>query len=168
VHGVTEIKDAAAFDAIDADHTAETAQLGRSAAGGTGAKGGGDMTDRHLIELVQRMKSEAFERDEDYQRFSGMVERAAAEIRQEQHARPKPPREVAQSTWDAVLWVLREHGMYRLYDPWAIERLAQFSPEQVEELVAALKRLKTKPLGRLVTDELIEGVERLRGRHDVV
>jgi hypothetical protein len=78
----------------------------------------------------------------------------------------KPPnaRRAAQSTWDAVLWVLRENGTYRLYDPWMIERVAQFSPEQVEELIAALKRPKTKPLGRLVTDELIKGVQGLRGQ----
>jgi len=60
--------------------------------------------------------------------------------------------------------VLREYGVYRLYDPWVIERVAQFSPEQVEELIAALKRLKTKPLGWMVTDELIEGAEKLRGQ----
>lgn len=78
--------------------------------------------------------------------------------------KPANARRAAQSTRDAVLWVLRENGMSRLYDPWVIDRAAQFSPEQVEELIAALKRLKTKPLGRLVTDELIEGVERLRGQ----
>ena len=47
-----------------------------------------------------------------------------------------------------------------------LDRLAQFSPAQVEELIAALKRLKTKPLGRMVTDELIAGVVKLRGQSD--
>jgi len=70
----------------------------------------------------------------------------------------------AQSTWDAVLWVLREHGMARIFDPWVTNRLAQFSPAQVEELIAALKRLRTKPLGQNVTDELIAGMEGLRGK----
>jgi hypothetical protein len=77
----------------------------------------------------------------------------------------KPPnaRRAAESTYQAVLWVLREHGMARLFDPWVTDRLAQFSPAQADELIAALKRLKTKPLGRNVTDELIAGVEKLRG-----
>ena len=76
---------------------------------------------------------------------------------------PQDAKRAAQSTWDAVLWVLREYGMVRLYDPWVTNRLAQFSTTQITELVAALTRLKTKPLGRNVTDELIEEVEKLRG-----
>jgi hypothetical protein len=77
--------------------------------------------------------------------------------------KPGDARRAAQSTYDAVLWVLREYGEARLYDPWVTNRLAQFSPTQIAELVAALGRLKTKPLGRNVTDELIAGVEKLRG-----
>ena len=74
---------------------------------------------------------------------------------------PRDAKRAAESTYQAVLWVLCEHGMARLYDPWVTNRLAQFSPAQIEELVAALKRLRTKPLGRNVTDELIVGVEGL-------
>jgi len=77
--------------------------------------------------------------------------------------RPQDAKRAAQSTWDAVLWVLREHGMSRLYDPWVTNRLAQFSPPQVEELIAALTRLKSKPLGRNITDELIAGIAKVRG-----
>jgi hypothetical protein len=76
--------------------------------------------------------------------------------------KPRDARRAAQLTYDAVLWVLREHGMARLFDPWTINRLTQFSPEQIGGLVAALQRLKTKPLGRNVTDELIGGIEKLR------
>jgi hypothetical protein len=73
-------------------------------------------------------------------------------------------RRAAQSTFDAVLWVLREYGVARLYDPWVTDRLAQFSSAQAEELIAALTRLKTKPLGRNVSDDLILRVERIVGR----
>lgn len=78
----------------------------------------------------------------------------------------KPPnaRRAAESTFQAVLWVLREYGMARLYDSWVLDRVAQFSPAQIEELIAALTRLKTKPLGRNVTDELIAGVARMRAQ----
>jgi hypothetical protein len=77
---------------------------------------------------------------------------------------PRDAKRAAQSTWDAVLWVLREYGLARLYDPWVTLRLAQFSPAQVEELVAALTRLKSKPLGRNVTDELIGKIANTVGR----
>ena len=78
--------------------------------------------------------------------------------------KPRNSKRAAQSTYQAVLFVLREHGMARLYDPWVISRLAQFSPEQVEESVAALTRLKSKPLGKNVTEELIAAIANTVGR----
>jgi hypothetical protein len=102
--------------------------------------------------------------DEYFRRFGRLVEGL---VRQRQIetplTKPRDAKRAAQSTCQAVLFVLREHGMARLYDPWVISRLAQFSPPQVEELVAALTRLKSKPLGKNVTDELIAGVARVRG-----
>jgi hypothetical protein len=76
---------------------------------------------------------------------------------------PRDATRAAESTYQAVLWVLREYGMARLCDPWVTSRLAQFSPAQIDELVAALTRLKNKPLGRNVSDELIGGIAKLRG-----
>jgi hypothetical protein len=63
--------------------------------------------------------------------------------------------------WDAVLWVLRTYGLARLSDDWMRPRLAQFSPDQLQELVAAMRRLKTKGWP-MVTDELIGLLEGLR------
>ena len=74
--------------------------------------------------------------------------------------KPRDARRAAQSTYDAVLWVLREHGEARLSDDWMRPRLAQFSPDQMQELVAAMRRLKAKGWPK-VTDELIELLEGL-------
>jgi len=75
------------------------------------------------------------------------------------------PRRVMQSTWDAVLWFVREYGMVRLDDPWLTVRLAEFSDRQIEELLAALTRLNAKPeYQRTVTSGLIEQITKLRGR----
>ena len=99
-----------------------------------------------------------------FDHFDDLVERLVRQREIETPlTKPKDAKRAAQSTWDAVLWVLREYGMARLYDPWVTNRLGQFSPAQVDELIAALTRLKSKPLGRNVTNELIAGVERLRG-----
>jgi hypothetical protein len=70
-------------------------------------------------------------------------------------------RRAAQSTYDAVLWVLREYGIARLGDDWMVPRLAEFSPEQLRELIAAMRRLKAKGW-RNVTDELIQKLEVMR------
>jgi hypothetical protein len=82
--------------------------------------------------------------------FDDLVERLVRERQAEIRQKAEQTHEAAQSTWDAVLWVLREYGEARIYDPWVTNRLAQFSPAQIDELVAALTRLKYKPLGRNV------------------
>jgi hypothetical protein len=67
----------------------------------------------------------------------------------------------ATSTFDAVVWVLRTYGVARLADDWMLPRLAEFSPEQMRDLIAAMERLKAKGWPR-VTDELIEGLGALK------
>jgi hypothetical protein len=88
--------------------------------------------------------------------FDEMVERQAT-IRRE----AVQTRRAAQSTYDGVLWVLREYGVSRLGDDWMLPRLAEFSPAQIRELVAAMRRLKAKGW-RHVTDELIQKLEAMR------
>jgi hypothetical protein len=65
----------------------------------------------------------------------------------------------AQSTFDAVLWALRTYGVVRLSDTWMLPRLADFSPEQVRELVAAMRRLRATAQWPNVTDQLIRELE---------
>jgi hypothetical protein len=99
--------------------------------------------------------------DELERRLGALVERL---VRQRQIETPltKPPKakRVAQSTYDACLWVLRTYGVARLNDDWMRPRLAEFSPDQLQELVAAMRRLKAKGWP-MVTDELIEMLEGL-------
>ena len=98
-----------------------------------------------------------------FDHFDDLVERFVRERQAAIRQKAEQTREAAQSTWDAVLWVLREYGMARIYDPWVTNRLARFSPEQFDVLVDALTRLKSKPIGVNVTDELIAGVKGLKG-----
>ena len=60
----------------------------------------------------------------------------------------------AQSTYDALLWQLRERGISDLQKPDCRRRLADLSIAQARELVAALIRLK--PSYPDITDDLIE------------
>jgi hypothetical protein len=64
------------------------------------------------------------------------------------------PHHAAQSTFDALLWTLREHGAERLNEEATRSRLAQLSVAQVEQLIAALERLRAR-YARSITDELI-------------
>jgi hypothetical protein len=68
--------------------------------------------------------------------------------------------QVARTTFEACLWVLRTYGVARLNDDWMRPRLAQFSPEQLQELVAAMRRLKAKGWPK-ANDELIGLLEGL-------
>jgi hypothetical protein len=61
----------------------------------------------------------------------------------------------AQSTYDALLWTLREYGLSRLSDVRTLERLSELTSQQLEELVAALTRLQAK-YPRTCTDKLIQ------------
>jgi hypothetical protein len=73
----------------------------------------------------------------------------------------------AQSTFDAVLWVLRSYGVARLADDWMLPRLGGFSDDQMHELIAAMHRLKATGQWPNVTAELIEKLESLNGRRQV-
>jgi hypothetical protein len=122
------------------------------------------------------------DRDYSYGRFAALVERARREL-EKRGALPQSPlppdwdlmplprlwhalndqkrQGAAQSTYDAVLWVLRTYGVARLADDWMPPRLAQFSPEQLAELIAAMRRLKASGKWPNVTDELIAKLEAL-------
>jgi len=66
------------------------------------------------------------------------------------------PRQAAQSSYDALLWELRSYGLPRLNDRPTLDRLAALSSEQLEELIAALMRLR--PSYDAVTDQLIQNL----------
>jgi hypothetical protein len=74
----------------------------------------------------------------------------------------KRQQRAAQSTYDAVLWVLRTYGAARLADDWTLPRIADFSAEQLAELIAAMRRLQTTGNWPHVTDELISKLEALQ------
>jgi hypothetical protein len=63
-------------------------------------------------------------------------------------------RDTARSTYDALLWELREQGLPRLNHDAALERLSQLSIEQIDELVETLSRLR--PRYDAITDDLIQ------------
>jgi hypothetical protein len=75
---------------------------------------------------------------------------------------PPNANRAAQSTWDAVLWVLRTYGTARLADAWMLPRLAEFSPEQMQELIAAMRRLRASGRWPRVTDELVSRLEAMQ------
>jgi N-acetyl-anhydromuramyl-L-alanine amidase AmpD len=76
----------------------------------------------------------------------------------------KPPtaKRAAESTFQAVAYVLREYGMRRLNDPWLTFRLGEFSDAQIAELIAALKRMKARYPE--ITDQLITEITKLTGQ----
>jgi hypothetical protein len=72
---------------------------------------------------------------------------------------PRDAKRVAESTFQAVAYVLRTCGMQRLNDPWLTSRMVNFSDAQVEELVAAMGRMQ--PKYPAITDELIAEIKGL-------
>jgi hypothetical protein len=70
----------------------------------------------------------------------------------------------AESTFKAVMWVLRTYGVAHLGDGWMMPRLAQFSADQFQELVAAMRRLNASGKWPAVTDELVSKLETLNDR----
>ena len=101
---------------------------------------------------------------DDYERHLGeLVERFVRERDIETPlTKPRDAKRVAESTFQAVAYVLRTHGMTRLNDPWLTSRLAGFSDAQVKELVAALGRMQ--PRYAAITDGLIAEIAKLEGR----
>jgi len=75
---------------------------------------------------------------------------------------PRDAKRVAESTFQAVAYVLRTYRMQRLDDPWLTNRLAKFSDAQVKELVAALGRMQ--PKYPTITDELVAAIAMLEGQ----
>jgi hypothetical protein len=65
-----------------------------------------------------------------------------------------PSRDVPRTTYDAVLWALREYGVARIDDEWMRPRLAEFSTTQLKELIAAMGRMQLR-CPRTITSELI-------------
>jgi hypothetical protein len=74
---------------------------------------------------------------------------------------PRDAKRVAESTFQAVAYVLRTYGMRRLNDPWLTNRLANFPDAQIKELVAALGRMQ--PNCPAITDDLIAEIKELKG-----
>jgi hypothetical protein len=68
--------------------------------------------------------------------------------------RRRSPMTAAQSTYDALLWELREYGVHRLKHRPTQWRLGELSAPQVQDLTAAIKRLQTK-YPRTCTNQLI-------------
>jgi len=66
----------------------------------------------------------------------------------------QPSLGVTHSTYDAVLWVLREYGLARIDDEWMRPRLAEFSTTQLKELIAAMGRMQSR-YPQTITSELI-------------
>jgi hypothetical protein len=70
-------------------------------------------------------------------------------------------RRAAESTFQAVAYVLRQYGMRRLDDPWLTARLGEFSDAQIVELIAALGRMQQRYPA--LTNALIAQITTLRG-----
>jgi hypothetical protein len=87
--------------------------------------------------------------------FEALVERF---VRQRGIETPltKPPnaRRAAESTFQAMLYVLRKYGIARIDDQWMWPRLADFSTAQLKELIAAMERMQPR-YRRTITDELL-------------
>jgi len=64
----------------------------------------------------------------------------------------------AQSTYDAVLLVLRGYGVARLADNWTLTCMADFSTEQMRELLAAMIRMRPK-YPATITEELLSAIQ---------
>jgi hypothetical protein len=60
----------------------------------------------------------------------------------------------AQSTYDALLYTLRQGGAAKLNEKNTRSRLAELSTTQILQLIAALRRLQQQ-YARTITDELI-------------
>jgi hypothetical protein len=121
------------------------------------------ITNRHYAARANRKQAGKMippdEPDEFEQRFDQLVEHY---VRQREIETPltKPPtaKRAAQSTYDAVLWVLREYGIARLDDQWMRPRLANFSTTQLKELVAAMERMRPR-YPQTITSELISALK---------
>ena len=62
----------------------------------------------------------------------------------------------AQSTYDAVLWELREYGADRLAHSECQRRLSELSPNQLRDLGAALTRIRDRYSS--ISDQLLDAL----------
>jgi len=89
--------------------------------------------------------------------FERACRRAEAE-RARQPLPQAPPQSTAkrapQSTYEALLWELREYGLAQLAKQNCRERLAALSTDQLRELIAALMRLRSRHL--TISEELLQ------------
>ena len=87
------------------------------------------------------------------------VERLWDEVNRRAHERyggaPK-------STYDALLWELREYGLARLQKAKCRRRLAELSDGQLSDVLAAL--IQIQPRWVAITDELLIALDRIRQR----
>jgi hypothetical protein len=67
--------------------------------------------------------------------------------------KPVAPQQAPQSTYDALLYELRTYGLAQLNKPNCLRRLSALSSDQLNELIAALLRLR--PKYPAITDELL-------------
>jgi hypothetical protein len=86
--------------------------------------------------------------------FDELVERFVRERQAAIRREAVQTRRAAQSTYDAVLWVLREYGIARIDDQWMQPRLADSSTAQLKDLIAAMERMQPR-YPRTITDELL-------------
>jgi hypothetical protein len=89
-------------------------------------------------------------RKSDSSEFSNRVPMGAL---YDEFMRRRRLRGAAQSTYDALLWELREQGIAQLEKPECRRRLSELSTKQLRDLIAALVRLRAK--WPKITDELI-------------
>jgi hypothetical protein len=101
--------------------------------------------------------------DELERRLGALVERLVRERGIETPlTKPRDAKRVSESTYQAVAYVLRQHGMQRLNDPWLTVRLGEFSDAQITELIAAVGRMQ--PRYPAITNQVISEIGKLRGR----
>jgi hypothetical protein len=111
----------------------------------------------HLDQLGLYGMSQEYEKH-----FSELVERFVRERQPTLRREAALTRQVAETTFQAVAYVMRQHGMQRLNDAWLTVRLAEFSDAQIVELIVALRRMQ--PRYPAITNQIISKISKLRGQ----
>jgi hypothetical protein len=101
--------------------------------------------------------------------IDGLVDQCACDreiiTRWDRDYPPQPPtkgtklKEAASTTYDALLWELREYGPRQLKRSSTLQRLSRLSNKQIEDLIAALTRLQAN-YPKTCSNQLLE---KLRG-----
>jgi hypothetical protein len=102
-------------------------------------------------DAVQKILAEAFAPHRDDPWDAPGWRQAAIEYHKQRQGRtliveikPERLKQARQSTFDALLWELREYGVARLARPQCQRRLAELSTDQMRALIAALMRLRSR------------------------